>query len=95
MDTLTVPDAIAALLVAYRDALFPLADLRRADPRDVNGLKVAFAVRGVREGLAAVDAAEAALALALINASAAPTTVARRCGYAPATMRRMVAEVTA
>lgn len=98
-----VQDAVHGVLTAYSRALHGVGDLARTEY--LNGHKVLHNVGDVMRELGTVpdadrehptvDRQERALVLALIRAGLPAATVARRCGYAPATVRRWLAEETA
>ncbi|WP_078315376.1 helix-turn-helix domain-containing protein [Mycobacterium sp. D16Q16] len=98
-----VQDAVRDVLTVYSRALAPVGDL--ASTEYLNGTKTTYAVGDALRELgmvsdperevATVDQQERALVLALIAAGLPAATVARRCGYAPATVARWLAEESA
>lgn len=97
-----VRDAVRDVIVSYRRAFAPVGDLARTEY--LNGTKTTYAVGDTlvelgtvtdpERTLPTVDQRERALVLALIRAGLPAATVARRCGYAPATVARWVVAET-
>lgn len=98
-----VQDAVRDVLTAYSRAFSSLTDL--ATTEYLNGHKVLHTVGDTlvelgtvpdpERELPTIDQRERALVLALIRAGLPAATVARRCGIAPATVARWIAEETA
>lgn len=93
MGVVTVTEAAADLTAAWNRALYGFrATVQAAQP---NGYQVAGHLADTLAELEAVDAAERALVLALVQAGIPATTVARRCGLAPATVQNWLTEADA
>lgn len=85
-------DSARGVVLAYRRAMYPLKDL--ADTEYLNGVKTASCVGDAMRELDVVDARERELVLGIIAAGVPASVVARRCGFAPATVARWIAEET-
>ncbi len=85
-------DSARGVVLAYRRAMYPLKDL--VETEYLNGVKAASCVGDAMRELVVVDERERELVLEIVAAGIPASVVARRCGYAPATVARWIAEET-